>query len=223
MFLSASSLADSLLLLSERLSEAPVSAATASKHAGVNLPPPAADDAWSDVGAFHAGVQSALSGALSGSGPNAPPGKLLRAESFADQFHAFTHAVSWEADAPFFLSLLLLHLSLLSLALLSHKRPRVQAPLFLLLAGAIYLTEPLNSFLAARHRRSPVTSQDYFDARGAFAAAFYAGPLLVALVVVVGNLVREAGGMLVEVKAMEMKRRGGGGGKGGKKGGKKEN
>ena len=97
---------------------------------------------------------------------------------------AFVHAVHWAQ--PFFYLLLAVHAALLIVALLVRHRPMAQLLLLGALLAMVSLSEWLNGLCKARWR--VLTTEDYFDDGGIFAALTWSAPLaLIAFITLVST------------------------------------
>ena len=92
-----------------------------------------------------------------------------------DAIAAFIAAVHW--SQPFFYALLTLHLALLLLSFLLRHRAQAQLALLAGLLGLVSFSERLNGW-CARHWRQ-LTSDDYFDEGGIFAALAFSAPIAI--------------------------------------------
>jgi len=120
----------------------------------------------------------------------------------------FLHAITW--TDPGVRALLALPALFVAGAVALRRRPEASIALFVLLCGAVLAARPANEFLgeksAAREalRRRLGFSQNYFDARGVFAAALYCAPLLAVAFGMMVHALASAASLLVKVKRREL-------------------
>eukprot|EP00922_Rhytidocystis_sp_ex-Travisia-forbesii_P061864 GHVS01091623.1.p1 GENE.GHVS01091623.1~~GHVS01091623.1.p1 ORF type:complete len:392 (-),score=83.08 GHVS01091623.1:241-1416(-) len=114
----------------------------------------------------------------------------------------FVEAVNWLE--PFIVCLCLFHILLFLFILVFSKNFQlyVQCFILLIICMCVYLTQPLGE-LAHAHWNLFV-AQPYFDPRGPFVLLVWAAPLLLCLLLLVVQLLREASRMLVVVKRKEL-------------------
>lgn len=106
------------------------------------------------------------------------PGRLSVARRCLRCTHAGQRVAAPASPQPWIVSLLAVHAAIALLALLTRRKPNVQAAMFLVVCGAVYSAQYLNGALARRWRELGFT-QDYFDDRGVFISFVYSLPLLV--------------------------------------------
>lgn len=111
----------------------------------------------------------------------------------------FIDTVHW--TEPFILSLILMQLSVFTLAYLTRRRNAIQFGLMVVLTIVTLLCEQLNS---VGHRQwHKFASQDYFDRQGLFMLIFVSGPfVIVSNFIVIGMALR-----LVKLYAKKQQRR----------------
>lgn len=111
----------------------------------------------------------------------------------------FIDTVRW--TEPFIISLLVMQLSVFTLAYVTRRRHSVQFALMIVLTAITLLCEQLND-IGHRHWRK-FASQDYFDRQGLFMLIFVSGPfVIVSNFIVIGMGLR-----LVKVYAKKQQRR----------------
>jgi len=131
--------------------------------------------------------------------------KLRDDTAWLDQLTGFAHAVDWREPAV--VALLAFHVAVASLAVAVRGAPNASAALFLAVCGLVLAARPANDWLGAPGRgnwRRAGFSQNYFDARGLFAAALFCAPLLLVALGQMLYALRLASDLLVKVKRREI-------------------
>jgi diacylglycerol kinase len=119
---------------------------------------------------------------------------------FSENWQAFITAIDW--NDKLFTYLLVFHLSLAIIVLATRKHINFQGFLFILLCGLVFLSERINTYCSLNWRN--ISSQNYFDEKGAFAGIFFAGPLLLILFVQLINFLIIASKDLIAVKRLQL-------------------
>lgn len=120
----------------------------------------------------------------------------------------FVNAVNWrERNMLLLLSFLLVYAFVVVREHVRAKKSvNLQIALFLVTCGGIWVAQYGNAFFA-KNWRAWGWSQNYFDKNGVFAASVYCAPLcLLAFVQLIFSL-REAVGLMIEVKRKDLKRK----------------
>ncbi|KAI3987824.1 hypothetical protein MKX01_020938 [Papaver californicum] len=117
-----------------------------------------------------------------------------------DNFLGFFHAIDWKE--PWLVGLLSFHVALLLTIILSRKNINVQTSLFLVALVGVYFAESMNTFLGSNWKS--FAEQNYFDKRGVFLSALWAGPLLVISIVILVNMLFSLCQVMVKWKRAEL-------------------
>lgn len=116
----------------------------------------------------------------------------------------FYRAINWKEDR--WISIVLLfHLATLLFVVKKRHREQFQVQMFVVLGAFSFLAERMNGFLAKRW--SLFSTQNYFDARGAFVSVIWNAPLMVNLVIILVNFLRLTVKEMVKMKKAQMKSR----------------
>jgi len=131
--------------------------------------------------------------------------KQTRPNTTWENVLAFKSAITWKE--PFILFLLAFHLCIILFTVYTTRRGGLGSRFALLAVIAIIVrsAETFNGW-GAQHWESFAT-QDYFDDRGVFVGLMLSGPLLLASFCMLIAFLKEASGLLVEVKTMELKQK----------------
>jgi len=136
--------------------------------------------------------------------------RLRDDSAFLDQLVGFVHAVDFRE--PAIVALLAFHVGVAALAVALRRAPNASAALFLGVCGLVLSAASLNEWLG---RRGPAPaalpnwkragfSQNYFDARGAFAAILFCAPLLLVALGQMLYALSLASSLLIKVKRREV-------------------
>ena len=121
------------------------------------------------------------------------------ARDFYTDMMGFFHAIDWTEG--WLLVLGAFHLFLWTMTIALRNSHDAQMVLLLLILGAVYGAEYINSF--AREHWQEFASQNYFDPRGVFISIMYSAPLLCLALCVLLNALRLASKLLIQVKRKE--------------------
>lgn len=124
-------------------------------------------------------------------------------KDFSENWQAFITAIDW--NDKLFAYLLIFHLSLAITVLATRKHVNFQGFLFVLLCGLVFLSERINTYCSLNWRN--ISSQNYFDEKGAFAGIFFAAPLLFILFIQLINFLIIASKDLIAVKRLQLARK----------------
>lgn len=122
---------------------------------------------------------------------------------FLEPILGFFHAVNW--TEPWLMLVLLIHVTMFSLAVVTRHHINFQMAIFLLGLGSVYYAERLNTILA-RHWEKFAT-QPYFDRHGVFLSTVWSGPLLLVSTVILVNTLRTLVQLLVKWKRADLRHR----------------
>jgi len=129
--------------------------------------------------------------------------KQTMPQSTWENVQAFRSAILW--SEPFILSLLAFHVLVIFAMFYAVRRGGIRSQFAVL--GSIFaivrMAERLN-LLGSQHWER-IATQDYFDSSGVFVSLMVCAPLLVISMVMLVCFVKEAGGLLIEVKTHELK------------------
>jgi uncharacterized membrane protein YciS (DUF1049 family) len=123
-----------------------------------------------------------------------------------EHFDAFRHAITW--TEPFIVGLIVFHVVIFLSCLYVSRRNHTLGPRLVLMtfiAVTVKSAERLNHWAAAHWQQ--FATQNYFDARGIFAATLLCAPLLFDSFVMLVFFLREASHLLVQVKTEQLKRK----------------
>eukprot|EP00798_Chlamydomonas_sp_ICE-L_P009781 gene9781-7664_t len=113
----------------------------------------------------------------------------------------FIHAIDWQER--WLIGVLASELLLILAAVFTRKHSSVQAVIFFVAAGIVYMAERLNA-IGGQHWTQFAT-QNYFDQQGVFFSAVVSGPLLIVAFIVLINYLIECSSLLVKAKRQELK------------------
>ena len=118
---------------------------------------------------------------------------------------AFRSAVNW--TEPLIVTVLVFQIIMLALTLWALRRggTAVRISLLSLVAIVVRSAERINSYASSRWQ--DLATQNYFDQGGVFVLLFLCLPLILDCLIMLVGLLREASGLLVEVKTMEVKQK----------------
>jgi len=114
----------------------------------------------------------------------------------------FIKSVDW--SEPFLRVLLAAEALFLAVSLLTLHNAKIQSTLFFSALFILAMSESINTW-AANHWQS-FSATNYFDENGAFIGAVFAAPLLLITFVLLINLVRLLGNLMVQVKTLQLKK-----------------
>mmetsp|Transcript_7150 Transcript_7150/g.19923 ORF Transcript_7150/g.19923 Transcript_7150/m.19923 type:complete len:281 (-) Transcript_7150:124-966(-) len=119
---------------------------------------------------------------------------------------AFRAAIDW--TEPLIVGLVVFQVVMfgLTVALIKRGGTATRFGMLVFIAVLVRLAERINAY--AGNRWEDIATQNYFDTNGVFVLIFLAVPLLLDCVIMLVSFMREASGLLVEVKTMEMKKKG---------------
>eukprot|EP00899_Mesostigma_viride_P014531 jgi/Mesvir1/23079/Mv10003-RA.1 len=123
--------------------------------------------------------------------------------SIVESFQAFAAAINW--TEPWLQALLCAHVLLFVTVIATRRNSNAQSSLFFFLLIAIFMAEPLNTFL--RKHWASFSTQDYFDRHGTFISLLWSLPLLVDVLICLYNLLAITVRLLVKTKRAELKRK----------------
>mmetsp|Transcript_9820 Transcript_9820/g.12435 ORF Transcript_9820/g.12435 Transcript_9820/m.12435 type:complete len:244 (+) Transcript_9820:157-888(+) len=123
--------------------------------------------------------------------------------SMTDNLNAFRSAITW--SEPFMIGLITFHICIVIATIYVTKRCGLGARMGLLgfLAIIVRSAEWLNQY--GSNHWEEFTTQNYFDKKGVFVSLMLTGPFLFLTFVMLISYLREASGLLIEVKRHELK------------------
>lgn len=124
--------------------------------------------------------------------------------SVKDSFDAFRSAIKW--SEPFIMGLITFHIVILFTTLFVTTRRCGIVPRMLLLffvAVMVRSAEMLNRYGA--NNWETFATQNYFDEKGIFISIMMSAPLLMVSFIMLISYLREASGLLVQVKRQQLK------------------
>ena len=113
----------------------------------------------------------------------------------------FIHAVDWKET--WLIALLTTLLALLCFVLLTRRQTNMQCVLFVFLSVIVFTAENINNFLASHW--TSFAKQPYFDKHGVFISTVLTGPLLIIMMTIVINLLRETVSLMIKSKRAEFR------------------
>jgi len=127
-------------------------------------------------------------------------------ESFWEHLQAFHAAINW--SEPFILCLIAFHVLVFSMTIYMLRRQPTTTNLQLLFLAIITITcrmaGRLNTY-GQQHWEEWGITQNYFDSQGFFIATCLCLPLIFICLIVLINMLREAGSLLIQVNRMKIK------------------
>lgn len=123
--------------------------------------------------------------------------------SFIDNLNAFRSAITW--NEPFIMGLIALHIIAFVLTIFAIKKCGMGSRMLVLtvMAGLVRSAEWFNEYGSKNWEK--FASQNYFDDKGVFISIMMSGPLLMMAFFMLISYLREASGLLVEVKRLELR------------------
>lgn len=122
-----------------------------------------------------------------------------------ENFDAFRSAITW--SEPFILSIIAFQIVMILCSFIVTRHCGIKSRLFLLsfMACVVRSAEWCNNY-GSRYWGKFAT-QNYFDEKGIFISLMLSAPLLIMTFFMLISFLREASGLLVEVKKHEMKQK----------------
>lgn len=125
--------------------------------------------------------------------------------SVRESFDAFRSAITW--NEPFIRSIIAFQILMLFCTFMVTRRSGMSSRLLLLgtMFGIVRSAEWLNKFGAKNWEQ--YATQNYFDEKGIFISLMLSAPILLMAFFMLISFLREAAGLLVEVKRQELKQK----------------
>lgn len=128
-----------------------------------------------------------------------------RPQTFMQHFEAFRSAINWQE--PFIVSIVIFQCIMFIATLYVSRRngSLVQRVVIMILVAVIVrLSEYLNRY--GNDHWMDIATQNYFDSKGIFVTIMICTPLLIDSVIMLISFIREASGLLIQVKTKQLQK-----------------